>query len=304
MGGIVSLTFALLFNANVASAQRYVGDGILDYAGSQYQSSPYMYTGNYWNIGGSPSSLSDTDLTNISNTLAFSTTSLPGSGGSWTCNGTNYSVNDEAFIESTQGATITGFKFLGTFNNNNGPITNLTPAQNLFETVFFNENQCYTPGSSTNPSREYGFFLTTYTNQIWAYWSTYTNNSTYVSGVQFPIPSVSVGTAYYYEIYPVTSGSGIQNGCGFQIYVWNTSGQLLSGYPLSVDVDGANLPTGGAIYGSLSVTSQDSGFCSDIQSDAGYISANIANPYNASGSIPDSSTLNLYLYAVAVSGLY
>jgi hypothetical protein len=306
-----SLTFALLFNANVASAQRAINDGILDMVNEG--SSPYMYSGNYWNIGGSPSSLTNTDLQNILPThyvLSFPTTSLPGAGGSWTCNGTNYNTNDEAFIESTQGAGITGLKVYASFNNSTGPIKTLTPPQNLNESVFFNENQCYTPGSQSNPSREYGFFLTTYTNQIWAYWSTYTNNSADVSVVQFPIPSVSVGTAYYFEIYPVLSGSGIVNGCGFEIYVWSSGGQLLSGYPLSVDVDGANLPPGGAI-GGIPITgdpggktSRDPNFCPAIQADTGYVSANMANPYNASGTIPSASTFNLHLYAIAVSGLY
>jgi hypothetical protein len=313
-GGIVSLTFALLFNMNVASAQRVIGNGILDYPG--YPNSPYMYSGNYWSIGGNPSSLPDTALPDIqpaAYTLSFPTTTLPGPGGSWTCNDTNYMTNTQTFIESTQGAGITGFKILGSFNNKTGPITDLTPAQNLFETVFFNENQCYTAGTALNPSREYGFFLTTTNNQIWAYWSTYTNNQTDVSGVQFPIPTVSANTPYYFEIYPVLNnveeGIDFPNGCGFQIYVWNTSGQLLSGYPFSLDVDGAtssspqgSLPSGGAAYG-IGVTSRDGGFCSAIQADTGYISANITNPYNVSGSIPSPATFNLYLYAVAVGGL-
>jgi len=258
-------------------------------------------SGNYYYAGGSSSnSILDTDLAGIrpvQNFLSFaSNLSLPAAGGPVNCNGTkNFPV---AFIESNKGSGITGLKFEGVF-------TSFTPLNqlsgNIFESVFFNENQCYGANGlggndeSNANGREYGFFLATFDNSIWVYWGTNENNYGEVQA-QLQLPTnVSANDEYTFQIYPTGNASS----CGFQVSVTNISG--VSIYNSWLSVDSNNFSTPGA---QPTITAEDSGFCGAVTSpsgETGYVSANI-EPASAtvSGQLPQPTTLYLYLPSVFI----
>ena len=206
--------------------------------------------------------------------------SLPASGGPSPCGTVNNAVS---YLESHSGEGITGFGFLGTFYAPVGGVKSLTfyPNQNLFETVFFNEDPCYglTPGS---PSREYGFFLAAGDSSIWAYWGTHENQgySNVHSQIELSAENSILGnkltvqpnTEYYFEMYPIHATCGI---CAFGIYIYDTNYQL---------VFAAEPPV--TTYGASMILGYDPDFCSSIASDTGQVSANILAQPLVSGTLP------------------
>jgi hypothetical protein len=274
-----TVALALLAAANLANAQQYppVWTDILNLTNESN-----MASGNYYDAGGSQAPILNTDLAGIlptANTLSMPQTHLPGTGGAVNCgNTTNFPV---AFIESNQGTGVTGVGFLGTFNTPY-PLNNLTG--NLFESVFFNTNQCY------NGGREYGFFLATYDSSIWAYWGTNENLSSVVQGqLQLNAANNVLGngvtiqsnTEYYFEMYPVLGAYG---SCAFEIAVYTASNTTQPVFAAAPPI---------TAYGATNILTADPSFCTGIASATGYVSANI-EPASASisGTLPTSG---LYL---------
>jgi hypothetical protein len=294
---LLTMALALLFVANVANAQQYppVWTDILNQQGEW---PPTMASGNYYALGNDSVLYSgvNTDLAGITpnpNTLSMHVTDLPASGGDVPCGKVDNAVS---YMESNSGTEITGVGFLGTFNAPAGGVTDLTfyPNQNLFESVFFNEDQCYGNTIGSN-SREYGFFLAGSNSSIWAYWGTHENQgySQVHSQVQLNAANnvlgngvtIQPGTEYYFEMYPVLGAYGT---CAFGIYVYNTSFQLLFA---------AEPPL--TSYGGDMILSDDPGFCTGIASDTGYVSANILAQPQVTGTLP-ASGLNLNMQRVFV----
>lgn len=278
---VFTMALAPVFVTSNAGAQTYpppAWSSVMDMLNS-----PTIHSGTHWSIGNNQAlSQFNTDLGALqtlqgwgeSNNLILPVASLPASGHNWTCNGTSYPVNNALdFVESNLGFGLQGIAFQAAFNS---PSPNL----NIFESVFFNDDQCYgaTVGSH---SREYGIFLDLFVNQFYAYWGTNVNRSN-VSQAQLQIGSgvLSPNTLYNWYMYPVTVGSG----CYFQIYVtpWN-SGTPVWQQTLNVD---SNLVIG------VPIRSADSGFC-NITAENGYISANITPMDNNPGAVPIGDFLHL-----------
>lgn len=269
--------------------------------------------GNYFPLGSNPPN----NLLNIAlnqlpvpNTIALASnvTSLPDPGTySWTCGSQSEPVT---FIETGRASGITGVGFLGTFNDSNGPLgVNQYPyylSGNMFEAVFFNENQCYGPNglggndASGANGREYGFFLATSDDSIWAYWgfqenvggiqvqmqlNSASNSQTPENGAATPV----AGQKYYYEMYP---GPDF---CTFTIHVFNWFNTVTPIYIANVPVNGNSFTVTNSSNPVDPITNAnaDPGFCSAITSDTGYVSANV-NPAGVSGSVP-SSGLTVYI---------
>jgi hypothetical protein len=295
MGTVVS---AVWLAAGAASAQQYPAPVWTDVVNQL--NSPTMASGNYYNAGSGQGPVFNTDLAGLrpsANTLTLpaNVTSLPGPGGAIGCNSTsNFPV---AYLESNLGGTgilnqggIKGVGFLGSFNSphpfNNTPPNNFTG--NIFESVFFNENLCYGGNSGIAHGREYGFFLATWDNSIWAYWGTDENQGIPGTQGQFQLPGVSANTQYYFEMYPVIVGGS----CVFQIAIYLPNFSIW--YASAPDVSS---------FGGSSILANDPGFCAGIVSDTGYVSANIepSSPF-VSGSVPSlpDSRLNLSMQRVFV----
>ncbi|HEY6248686.1 MAG TPA: hypothetical protein VI685_01930 [Candidatus Angelobacter sp.] len=304
---ILAMALALLFVANVASAQAPVWTDILNqlWYGN-------MASGSYFQVGPSPqpSTIWYTDLAGIQptpNTLSLAVSTLTGDGtqdgtgqdpqsGSDSC-GTV--ISPVTFIESGQGTGVKGVGFKGNFNAPMGGVS-LTyyPDQNLFEAVFFHEDYCYglaSDGRSSDgsTSREYGFFLSGYGGGIYAYWGTHENQRGQEVQAQFQLPNVQPGMEYYFEMYPAWSGGS----CGFYVTVLDTNFNPV--YPTTfTSVDSYNYPTPGP-----TITGADSGFCSSVAAaggDTGYVSANISVAPAVTGTLPSTSELNTYLERVFV----
>ncbi|HEY6351089.1 MAG TPA: hypothetical protein VI636_16925 [Candidatus Angelobacter sp.] len=295
---------ALLFVTAGASAQQYppVWTDIMN-----MQSFTSMASGNYYAMGNNMTeALLNTDLTGMPtpDTLSMPVATLPGSGGPFPpCGPVQQPVT---FLESNEGTGITGVGFLGTFNSPGGllfapynqPPYNITfqPDSNLFESVFFNERQCY------DGEREYGFFLAASDNSIWAYWGTNEGLDSVVQG-QVPLNAannvlgngvtIQPNAEYYFEMYPVLGAYG---SCTFEIVVYtadNTSQPVFAAAPPLTS------------YGAGNLFNVDPGFCNAVASETGYVSANIeAVPWGAvTGNLPSGSTLNLNMQRVFVGKL-
>jgi hypothetical protein len=294
------MALALSSLANVANAQQYppVWTDIMNMPNQSN-----MASGNYYPVGSGQPAILNTDITAIGNTLSMPQSNLPGTGG--TGNSTCGSISQPvAYLESNQGTGVTGVGFLGSFNSPGGllfPPYNQPPYNiqfqggNMWESVFFNENLCY------NGQREYGFFLATSDNSIWAYWGTNENLATQQGQVQLNAQNNVLGngvtiqpnTEYYFEMYPVLGAYG---SCAFEIAVYtanNTSQPVFAAAP----------PV--TAYGGANILSVDPSFCTAIASDTGYVSANIeAAPWGGvTGMLPPSSVLNLNLQRVFVGKL-
>jgi hypothetical protein len=308
----LTIALALLFVANNADAQTYpppftAWTDILNMTGSTS-----MLSGTYYDVGSGQSPIPNTDLAGITDafgnpqpnqlTMPANITSLnggsPPQGGPIECGlpDTTYPL---AFIESNfgsaaLGAWVRGVGFLGSFNDSSGPLTGLSG--NIFEAVFFHEDQCYgaTPSSQ---AREYGFFLATFDNSIWAYWGTNVNRTSQAVG-QFQLTAATntvaggsvpvAGQQYYYEMYPVSVGPG---DCVMQIAVYDSSINI-------VYASNPNYKDHQVTGNSIQVT--DSGFCSAVENDSGYVSANITPADSTiTGPLPGSS-LNLSLQRIFV----
>ncbi|HLY98794.1 MAG TPA: hypothetical protein VKT33_06985 [Candidatus Angelobacter sp.] len=276
----LTMALAILAIANVAHAQTYTPppwSGVMDTLGSST-----IHSGSHWAIGDHQSrSQSNTDLGALqtingggqSNNLILPVSTLPAAGDSWTCGPVGFATD---FIESNQGYGIRGIAFQAAFNS---PSPNLS----IFESVFFNEDQCY--GAGPGFGREYGIFLDAVNNQFYAYWGTNINRAN-VSQAQTQIGAniLSHNTLYNWYMYPVTTPSG----CSFEIYVTSAiSGAPV--YDVVFDVD-SNLAAGPPIR----AQNVDPNFCTYIVSDNGYISANIQPvPADVSGSVPIGDFMHL-----------
>lgn len=177
------------------------------------------------------------------------------------------------YLESNYGTGLKGVGFLGTFGGSSIPGSSFGAGAYLFESVFFSEQYCY------NGGREYGFFYDPYGNGVWFYWGTNENLSNEVQA-QALIPGVVPNTEYYYEIYPVRSGSS----CSFQITILGTS--FASVYSALIPVTANNYPTGS------SITAMDPGFCAAVMSDNGYVTGTVQYSPVITG-IPANIDLNL-----------
>jgi hypothetical protein len=293
---ISALALAPLFTTHVASAQQFAPPVWTDVINQQGFTS--MASGNYFNTSQSAlSNIAIWGITPVANTLMLpaNVSSLPGPGGLVGCGAvTNFPVS---YIESNLGGTgvlnqggIKGVGFLGSFNSPH-PYNNTFPNNftgNMFESVFFNENKCYGANSGIAHGREYGFFLATWDNSIWAYWGTDENQGIPNTQGQFQLPGVFANTQYYFEIYPVqVSGS-----CVFQVAVFLSNGALV--YASAPNVSS---------FGGSAILTNDPGFCAGVASDTGYVSANIEPSSPAvSGSIPSlpDSRLNVSMQRVFV----
>ncbi len=188
------------------------------------------------------------------------------------------------FLESNNGpqmgnGTYKGVGFLGSFNKS-GTVSSVGSGAYLYEAVYFHENGCYSDG------REYGFFLDVPSGHVYAYWEAHANASGDTQN------KIDLGTGftngtYYFSIWPQTT-SGTGNGCQFNVSVKNTFlNEVWGGGPYDVD------------YGSVNVTGADSGFCSAIVSETGYVTAGTV--YNPTiSTISDTSNIKLSLSRVYV----
>jgi hypothetical protein len=193
----MAMVLALWLAANVAQAQNPitatnppVWTDILTATGQTNMASGDYFAIGSTNSGSDPTEILKTDLASIlptANTLALAPniTTLSGANvGTFTCGTASFPKPAltalESFSSSGSGG-IFGIGFEGTFNSPSG---GLPTVNSIFEAVFFNENQCYTTngtggGDESNANgREYGFFLDTYNNTIWAYWGTMENVNT------------------------------------------------------------------------------------------------------------------------------
>jgi hypothetical protein len=296
--------------------------------------------GNYFPLGGGSSPQYQTTLSGVPNrTLALTNVTLPTNtsfpwncGGTNSSNGTNLSATAVTFIETYRGSGISGVGFLGTFTNTTpftltvtNPVTGQQQAANLFESVFFNENQCYGNngvGAGDGPDangREYGFVLASSTNtELFAYWGTMENVNT--AQVNFPLIAANnmqttgaatpvAGQEYYYEMYPFLTSDPPPANCGFQINIYTANNTVNPIFKATVPVNGgptANQPESGIVTApatSTAISGADSSFCSVIAStagDIGFVSANIEPPSNAGGTLPSTGNLNLNLQRLFV----
>lgn len=288
------MTFVLLFVADVAEAQ-YTYPPVWTDVMNQ-PSTGTILSGNYYEIGNGllAEELNAQLLSYPSNplTLSLGVSSLPASGATAPspCNANNGKINfATTYIESNRGSAIRGVGFLGQFNTP-GPLDQppystsngqyqivFQPNNNLNQSVFFNENECYGQnglGMQDGPNangREYGFFLAANDGSIWAYWGTQENQE--VPGTQDQMqltaannvlrnqPPIQTNTPYYFEMYPVLGAYG---SCSVETYVYDTNFNLIF----------AAAPPLGA-YGGTNILSVDQNFCTDLASDIGYVSANI-----------------------------
>lgn len=311
-----------------------------------------MASGNYFAFGSNnsfnnPSQLSSISLNDIrpvSHTLALATnlTTLTSSNvGTFPCGTASLPVPAQTFIESFSSVFspggIYGIGFEGTFNSPPGGVTNVN---SIFEAVFFNENQCYGTnglGGGDGPNangREYGVFLDTYNNSIWAYWGTLENvstaqvqvelttcwsgpgNCTIGTNQQTPgngAASPVAGQEYFYEIYPYLTTDPWPANCAFQIRVFSNGNTGTPIYQASIPVNGGpRANTTGirdivtAPANSAPITGADWNFCSVIAStsgDQGFASANV-NPTGAptapGTTLPSPSAMNLYIQRLLV----
>jgi hypothetical protein len=308
----LAMALVMLSLVNVSKAQQYppVWTDIMNMTGDTN-----MASGNSYALGnGTQNNVLNTDLAGIvnlsgtptPNTLTMPVSTLPGNGGTGAC---GYVDQPVAFLESNQGTGITGVGFLGTFyapgtgllnSPYNASPYNITfqPDSNFFESVFFNEAQCY-----NGSEREYGFFLAASNNSIWAYWGT--NEGIPGSTVQGQVElnaennvlgngvTIQPNTQYYFEMYPVLGAYG---SCSFEIAVYtanNTSQPVFAAAPPIT------------AYGAANILTVDPDFCSAIASDTGYVSANIeAAPWGAvTGNLPSASVLNLNFQRIFVGKL-
>lgn len=269
---------------------------------------------NYYPLGSaSPSNLTHTSLAGLPTphvlTLPSNVTTLPHTGSyPWTCGSASLASSEPVtFLESDRASGITGVGFLGTFNDSLGPLRVSQPpyylSGNMFESVFFNENQCYGAngvGGQDGPlanGREYGFFLATSDNSIWAYWGFREN----VGGIQVQMQLNAAsnqlgngkcpvaGKEYYYEMYP-----GPASGT-FTIKVFDWDNTVSPIYGANVPIDGNAFSVTNATDKVHPITNlwADPGFWNAIVSETGYVSANV-HPAGVSGSVP-ASGLSLYL---------
>jgi hypothetical protein len=300
-----------------------------------------MECGNFFPLGSGTSSKYQTDLASLPtpNTLNLAGVTLPTTTNyTWNCggttgsNGTDLSSTAVTFIETYSGSGVTGVGFLGTFVNKT-PFTLTVNGQatNLFETVFFNENQCYGANGvgggneSDANGREYGIMLPSAPGAaIYAYWGTKENVST--AQVNFPLTTggtygTNMQTAangaaspvadneYYFEMYPVQTNATPPANCSFQINVYNSNNTVTPIYEATVPVNGGpNANKSGSLIVTVPATTtaisgSDSSFCNVIAAtagDTGFVSANVAPPAGASGSLPSTSNLNLNMQRLFV----
>jgi hypothetical protein len=252
-----------------------------------------MASGDYYSLAnnGTVYSLPDIRLDQIQpvpKTLQMPVTTLPQPGGYFPgCGNVGFALS---FLETNYGWGIRGVGFLGSFNAPvGGVLLNYVPNENLFESVFFNENFCY------NGQREYGFFLAGNNSSIWAYWGTNENQPNVVQG-QMELNavnnilgngvSIQPNTDYYYTMYPVIGAYG---SCSFQVSVYDTNFQLKFSAAPPVTA-----------YGASSILIADPSFCSGLASASGYVSANILASPGVSGSLPSTSQLNLKIHRLFV----
>ena len=347
-----AMAFVLLVSANAANAQNIsatnppVWTDILTLQGQTTMASGNYFALGSTNSGSNPNFISQTDLAGIrpnANTLALApnlTTLTSNNVGTFTCGTASFPEPPLTFIESFSSfgnGGIFGIGFEGTFNSPSGGVTNVN---SIFEAVFFNENQCYgTNGAGggdyfTANGREYGFFLDTYNNTIWAYWGTLenvntaqvqvelttcaggpgtcslgTNMQTMANGAASPV----AGQEYFYEIYPFLTNASSPANCSFQINVFANNNTVTPIYKATIPVNGGPTANTTGIDGivtapttSTAITGADSNFCNVIAStsgDTGFASANV-NPGGAATApntvLPSPSQMNLYIQRLFV----
>jgi hypothetical protein len=298
---IVSMAVApaVLFVANVAKAQQGppTWTDVLNLPGDGS-----IASGNFWQVGGSPqfNPIWDTDLAGINYTLSLSVPYLSGQQdqtGTYSC-GTV--VSPVTFIESNLGIGVKGIGFEGTFFAHAGGVPlAYQPNNNLFESVFFNEDPCYGLGSDGissdgSTSREYGYFLSGNGSGIYVYWGTHENQLGLEVQAVLLLPNVEPNTQYYFEIYP----TGDSTSCSFQVNVLDA--EFATVYSNLIPVDSYNSSAPGA---QPTITLADPGFCGSVTAqsgDTGYVSANISAAPLVSGIVPASQDLNLNLRRVFV----
>lgn len=257
-----------------------------------------MASGNFFSLanGSALQTADNIDLSGIFNTLSMPVSTLPASGGPYTCGGFPGNAGTAvSFIESNVGSGVAGVGFLGTFFAPAGGISSLMfyPNQNFYESVFFNDQPCY------NGEREYGFFLVGNNSSVWAYWGTNEGSSPVVQGqLQLSADNnalkngvtIQPNNEYYFEMYPVPDINNPSN-CSFTIVVYtsdNTATPVFQANPSVTD------------FGAGNILTQDSNFCTSLASATGYVSANIEADPQVTGSLPSSSVLNLNMQRVFV----
>ncbi len=261
-----------------------------------------MASGTFWQVGSSPQPrpIRHTDLDRIHNTLSLPVSYLTGQQdqtGTYSC-GTV--VSPVTFIESNLGTGVKGVGFEGTFIAQVGGVPlAYRPNNNLFESVFFNEDPCYglsSDGVSSNgsTSREYGFFLSGNGIGIYVYRGTHENQQGLFVQTVLPLTNVEPNTEYYFVIYP----TGDSTSCSFQVDVLDTGFGTV--YSNLIPVDSFNYSAPGA---QPTITLADPDFCGSVTAqsgDTGYASANISAAPLVSGAVPASQYLNLNLQRLFV----
>ncbi len=321
-----AMAFVLLLVSGIASAQTYppTWTDVMN-----QPNAGNILSGNYYEIGnGLLAEALNSQLLNYPTsplTLSLGVNSLPASGATapapCTCKnnncslGTNFINFATTYIESGKGSGIRGVGFLGQFNTP-GPLDQspysdpngwyqimFAPNNNLNQSVFFNENECYGQnglGMQDGPNangREYGFFLAANDGSIWAYWGTLENQG--IAGTQDQMQltaannvlgngrSIQTNTPYYFEMYPVLGAYG---SCSVETYIYDTGFNLIF----------AAAPPIGA-YGGSNILSVDPNFCTQLASDVGFVSANIQpGPLVKAKALPSSSVFNLNIQRIFV----